>query len=69
MAQNNLSGKYIKGMVAAIMFFIGFFFVDRASFTGNVVLDGQPSFNPLAIIGLLFVLCASVLAIYAIRNR
>jgi len=61
--------KGITGILAVIMFLTGFLFVDRGGFTGNAVLNGQPSFNPIALIGLLLVLCSAVLAVYAVKSK
>ena len=70
MVENNwFKGKELTAMFAAVAFFTGFLFVDRGSISGNVIVDNAPSLNAVSLIGLLLVLCSTILTAYTIRKR
>lgn len=60
--------KKIAAVFAFLTFIVGFLFLDTST-TGNVVLNGTPSFNIASIVGLLLIFCSAILTIYTVRKR
>ncbi|MFH1311451.1 MAG: hypothetical protein ABIH65_03540, partial [Nanoarchaeota archaeon] len=59
--------KKIVGFFAVVLLVTGFFLLDKG-ISGNVILDGGYTLNPLSLIGLIIVLCAAVLTVYVIKK-
>ena len=59
--------KKIAGVFAAVFFVTGFLFLDKGV-TGNIILNNGYSFDPVSFVGLLFILCSAILAIYALKK-
>ena len=59
--------KFIAGIFAAVMFVVGFLFLDK-DITGNAILNHQYSVDVVSLIGLLLVLCSAILAVYIIKK-
>jgi len=68
MAKNQLKSKKLMAVFAAVSFIVGFFFVDRGSITGNVILNNDFSFSVFSIIGLLLILCSAILTFKIVRK-
>ncbi len=60
--------KKIAAVFAFITFIVGFLFLDTSS-TGNVVLNGTPSFDIGSMVGLLLIVFSAILTIYVVRKR
>mgnify|MGYP001563518622 CR=1 FL=1 len=67
MKKSWLNVKKIAGVFAAVFLVAGFLLLDKG-ISGNVVLDGEYTSNPLALIGLIIVLFAAVLTAYTIKK-
>lgn len=59
--------KKVAAVFATVAFVIGFLFLDKG-ITGNVILENNYPVNFISLIGLLFVLCSAVLAIYILKK-
>lgn len=68
MAEHWLKHRKATGSFALISLAFGFFFLNRGTITGNVVLNNQYPVNPLSLVGLLLVICAVILSGYSIRR-
>ncbi len=62
-----LKTKKIMGGLAGVSLITGFLLLNNR-ITGNVILNGGPSFDVLSFIGLLLVLFSAVLAFYVIKK-
>ena len=60
--------KGVAAVFAVVAFVVGFLFLDRGGFTGNVILDNHYPVDVMSIIGLLLVLCSVVLAVWLARK-
>lgn len=60
--------KKIAAVFAFLTFMVGFLFLDINS-TGNVVLNGTPSFEVGSLVGLLLIVCSAILTVYTVRKR
>jgi hypothetical protein len=60
--------KKIAAVFAFFTFIVGFLLLDMSS-TGNVVLNGTPSFDITSLIGLLLIVCSAILTLYTVRKR
>ena len=61
--------KEITATFSAFAFLAGFLLLDTGSFTGNVVLTDPRPFSPIALLGLLLILCSAILAFYTLRKK
>ena len=59
--------KKIAAVFATVAFVIGFLFLDKGV-TGNVILENSRPVNFISLIGLLFVLCSAILAVYVLKK-
>jgi len=59
--------KKIAAVFATVAFVIGFLFLDKGV-TGNVILENSRPVNLISLIGLLFVLCSAILAVYVLKK-
>ncbi len=62
-----LKKKKITAVISIFSLIAGFMFLNQ-DITGNVILESNPSFNPLTLIGLLLVFCSAILALYSIKK-
>jgi len=63
-----LKKKKVTGTFAVIALISGAIFL-RHNITGNIILSDKYSFNLLSLIGLLLVLCSTILGAYSIKKR
>jgi len=66
--ENFLKKRKVTAAFAVIALVGGFIFLNRG-ITGNIILDSRYSFNAVSLIGLLLILCSSVLIAYSIKKR
>ena len=67
MERSWFNAKKIAGIFAAVFLVAGFLLLDKGM-SGNVILNGEYTSNPLSLIGLIIVLCAAVLTAYVIKK-
>ena len=65
MEKSLFSAKKIVMLFAAVLLMVGFLLIDRG-ISGNVVLDGEYTSNPLSLIGLVIILFSAILTAYVI---
>ena len=60
--------KRVTGGFSMVSIIAGFLFLNQGSITGNVIVDSQPVFNMLSVVGLLLIFCSAILAFYTLRK-
>jgi len=63
------TNKIVAVVFAVLLFLVGFFLVDKGSFTGNAILNDQPLFDPLSLVGLILIVVSAALFFYMIKER
>ena len=67
--QNWFKKKSTTILFAIVSFIAGFFFLGEGRMTGNVVASEYQNFSYLSLIGLLLVICAIIIGVYAIKRK
>ena len=72
-SKNNMEKKFFKRKsitwtFAIIALIFGFMFLD-SGFTGNVIVNKQSTINLVSIIGLLLVVCSTVLITFSVKKK
>lgn len=65
MKKSLFSVRKIVGVFAAVFLIAGFLLLDKG-ISGNVVLNGEYTSNPLSLIGLIIILFSAILTAYVI---
>jgi len=68
MKKNFFERKGVTWIFAAIALISGFIFLD-SSVTGNVIVNKQSPVSALSLIGLLLILCSTVLITYSLKKK